>query len=245
MRTRAFAWRNFLELLRDPMTIGFGIGFPLVLLGMMHVIQQHIPVSMFAIETLAPGIAAFGLTFIALFSATLIAQDRSGSLLLRLCATPMRARDFLLGYMLPLFPMAAMQMIVCYLAAGALGLLLNFNTLISMIALLPAAVLYIAIGLLCGILLNVRQVGGICGALLTNLCAWLSGIWFDISLLGDGFARVAQVLPFANAVDAARCAVTGDFEGMVWPMLIVCGYAIVVLWIAIRIFPRRLREGKM
>lgn len=245
MRTRAFAWRNFLELLRDPMTIGFGIGFPLVLLGMMHVIQQHIPVSMFAIETLAPGIAAFGLTFIALFSATLIAQDRSGSLLLRLCATPMRARDFLLGYMLPLFPMAAMQMIVCYLAAGALGLLLNFNTLISMIALLPAAVLYIAIGLLCGILLNVRQVGGICGALLTNLCAWLSGIWFDISLLGDGFARVAQVLPFANAVDAARCAVNGDFAGMVWPMLIVCGYAIVVLWIAIRIFPRRLREGKM
>lgn len=245
MRTRAFAWRNFLELLRDPMTIGFGIGFPLVLLGMMHVIQQHIPVSMFAIETLAPGIAAFGLTFIALFSATLIAQDRSGSLLLRLCATPMRARDFLLGYMLPLFPMAAMQMIVCYLAAGALGLLLNFNTLISMIALLPAAVLYIAIGLLCGILLNVRQVGGICGALLTNLCAWLSGIWFDISLLGDGFARVAHVLPFANAVDAARCAVNGDFEGMVWPMLIVCGYAIVVLWIAIRIFPRRLREGKM
>lgn len=245
MRTRAFAWRNFLELLRDPMTIGFGIGFPLVLLGMMHVIQQHIPVSMFAIETLAPGIAAFGLTFIALFSATLIAQDRSGSLLLRLCATPMRARDFLLGYMLPLFPMAAMQMIVCYLAAGALGLLLNFNTLISMIALLPAAVLYIAIGLLCGILLNVRQVGGICGALLTNLCAWLSGIWFDISLLGDGFARVAQVLPFANAVDAARCAVNGDFAGMVWPMLIVCGYAIVVHWIAIRIFPRRLREGKM
>ena len=38
---------------------------------------------------------------------------------------------------------------------------------------LPAALLFIGLGLLCGSVLNVKQAGGICGALLTNLTAWL------------------------------------------------------------------------
>ena len=221
-RAMAFARRNARELVRDPLTVGFSLGFPLVLLALLTIIQRNIPVSMFEIDRLAPGVAAFGLTFAALFSATLIARDRASSLMLRLCAA---------------------QIAVCYAAALAAGLKLGGNAILSMLTLLPAAALYVAIGLLCGTLLNDRQVGGVCGALLTNVCAWLSGVWFDLSLLGDGFRRVAETLPFANSVTAARAALAGEPAGIGGPLLNVCLWAAGVLALAVWTFHRRLKRG--
>lgn len=242
-RAMAFARRNARELVRDPLTVGFSLGFPLVLLALLTIIQRNIPVSMFEIDRLAPGVAAFGLTFAALFSATLIARDRASSLMLRLCASPMRPGDFIAGYLAPMLPLCAAQIAVCYAAALAAGLKLGGNAILSMLTLLPAAALYVAIGLLCGTLLNDRQVGGVCGALLTNVCAWLSGIWFDLSLLGDGFRRVAETLPFANSVTAARAALAGEPAGIGGPLLNVCLWAAGVLALAVWMFHRRMKRG--
>ena len=81
MRVRAFAKRNMKELFRDPLTLFFGLGFPLALLLMMTLIQRNIPVHVFELDTLAPGMALFGLTFMALFSGLLLAKDRSSAFL--------------------------------------------------------------------------------------------------------------------------------------------------------------------
>ena len=59
-RAMAFARRNARELVRDPLTVGFSLGFPLVLLALLTIIQRNIPVSMFEIDRLAPGVAALG-----------------------------------------------------------------------------------------------------------------------------------------------------------------------------------------
>ncbi|MBQ9952125.1 MAG: ABC transporter permease [Clostridia bacterium] len=241
----AFAGRNRRELTRDPLTVIFGLGFPLTLLVLLSAIQRNIPAPMFEIETLAPGVASFGLTFIALFSAMLISRDRSRCLMMRLCASPMRASDFILGYMLPLLPIAAAQIAVCYLAAALLGFSLNLNALVSLLTLLPCAVMYISIGLMCGTLLSDKQVGGVCGAALTNVCAWLSGIWFDLELLGDGFASFAHLLPFANAVDAARLAAAGNFSAALPPLLILTGYSAALTAFAVILFHRRLKSGRI
>ena len=72
MKTLAFASRNSKEMLRDKINLMFGIGFPVVLLLLLTLIQSNIPVQMFEIAHLTPGIAVFGLAFISLFSATLI-----------------------------------------------------------------------------------------------------------------------------------------------------------------------------
>lgn len=245
MPTLAFAGRNRRELLRDPLTLAFGLGFPLVLLYLLSAIQRNVPVPLFAIDHLAPGVAAFGLTFIALFSAMLVSKDRSQSFMMRLRASPMQPSGFILGYLLPLIPMAAAQIAICYLAAIPLGLSPDANALLSLATLIPAAAMYIAIGLLCGTLLTDKQVGGVCGAVLTNVCAWLSGVWFDLSLLGDGFATFAKLLPFANSVEAARAAMTGDCAGAVRPLLIVCAYAILLLDVAIGCFHRKLKAGRL
>ena len=62
------------EILRDPINLFFGLGFPLVLLFLLSAIQASIPVSLFEIERLAPGISVFGLSFITLFTATLVSS---------------------------------------------------------------------------------------------------------------------------------------------------------------------------
>ncbi len=202
MKTLAFASRNSKEIIRDRINLAFGIGFPVVLLLLLTAIQKNVPVELFVIDHLIPGIAVFGLSFIALFSGTLIAKDRASSLMARLFASPLTARDFIFGYTLPLLPMAIIQVAVCYAVAGLLGLRMTPNILLAMIVSIPSAILFIAIGLLCGSLFNDKQVGGVCGALLTNLSAWLSGTWFDLELVGGTFKRIANLLPFSHAVNA-------------------------------------------
>ena len=102
---QAFSGRNTKEILRDPLNLAFGLGFPVVLLLLLTAIQSNIPIDLFELERLTPGIAIFGLSFVSLFSATLISKDRTTSFLMRLFASPMRASDYILGYTLPLLPM--------------------------------------------------------------------------------------------------------------------------------------------
>ncbi|MBR3504463.1 MAG: ABC transporter permease [Clostridia bacterium] len=238
MRMRAFALRTMKEIARDKLTIFFGLGFPLIVLALLSIIQSNIPVSLFKIEKLAPGVAVFGLSFIALFSGLLIARDRCTAFLMRLLASPMTAFDYIAGYLLPLLPIALLQGAVCLLAAWVWGLRPSLNTLACLGALLPAGALYAGIGMMCGSVFNDRQVGSLCGALLTNLSAWLSGIWFDVSLLGGAFNAVARVLPFMNAVEAARAAQAGDWAALPQPLLILCAWALAALGGAVALFKR-------
>ena len=225
---RVFARRCAREILRDPVNVGFGLGFPMVLLVLLSAIQSSIPVSLFEIEALTPGISVFGLSFLTLFSATLIARDRESAFLQRLYTTPLTGTDFILGYILPLLPMALGQSTVCYLAAMPLGLRLNANVLWAVLGNIPMAVFYIALGLLCGSLLGVKQVGGVCGALLTNLSAWLSGVWFDLELVGGVFAKAAALLPFRHAADMAKALYAGNSEAIVAHLVPVMLYAAVI-----------------
>ena len=97
MKMWTFAKRCAKEILRDPINLVFGLGFPLVLLVLLSAIQANIPVPIFEIDTLTPGITVFGLSFLSLFSGTLIARDRESALLQRLYTTPLTGPDFILG----------------------------------------------------------------------------------------------------------------------------------------------------
>ena len=242
MRMLTFAGRNTKELLRDPLTLCFGLGFPLVLLLMLSAIQANIPVPLFEIAHLTPGITVFGLSFMTLFSATLIAKDRGTSFLQRLYTTPLTPLDFILGYTLPLIPMAMLQSAICYLAALALGLTLTVNILYATLMIVPIALLYISLGLLFGSILTDKQVGGICGALLTNLSAWLSGTWFDLSLVGESFRKVAYALPFVHAVDMERAVLSGEFSDIFPHLVWVLGYAVLALIAAVLLFLRQMKR---
>ncbi len=242
MRMLSFANRNAKEILRDPLTLFFGLGFPLVLILLLSAIQANIPVPLFEIEHLTPGITVFGLSFMTLFSASTIAKDRASSFLARLYATPLTPTDFILGYTLPVIPIGLCQCMICYLVAIVLGLEISPTILSAILLILPVSLLYIALGLLCGSVLNEKQVGGICGALLTNLSAWLSDIWFDLDLVGGTFQKIAHALPFVHAVELERAALAGDFAGILPHLWWVLGYSAVLLILAILLFLKQMKE---
>ena len=242
MKMRAFAIRNAREILRDPMTLAFGIGFPLVLLFLLSAIQANIPVPLFEIQHLAPGITVFGLSFMTLFSATIIAKDRGSSLLQRLYTTPLTPMDFILGYTLPIIPIAVAQCIICYIAAVVLGLEVTVNILYAVVFIIPVSLLYIALGLLCGSVFNVKQVGGICGALLTNLSAWLSGVWFDLELAGGIFEKVAHALPFYHGAELEKALFAGNPEAALPHLLVVSLYALLAAAAAVWCFLGQMKK---
>lgn len=242
MRTLTFSKRNTKEILRDPINLCFGLGFPLVLIFLMSAIQANIPVPLFEIERLAPGITVFGLSFMSLFSATLISKDRSSSFFKRLYTTPMQSSDFILGYTLPIIPISMLQAAIAYIAAMILGLDFSPYILLSVVFVIPISLLYIGIGLLCGSLLTDKQVGGICGALLTNLSAWLADIWFDIEMVGGVFSGIAHALPFVHAVEMQRAVIAGNLAGIFPHAIWVLGYAAVTYIAAVIVFLRQMKK---
>ena len=242
MKMLTFAKRCAKEILRDPINLFFGLGFPVVLLFLLSAIQANIPVSLFEIDNLTPGITIFGLAFMTLFSATLIARDRETAFLQRLYTTPLTALDFILGYMLPILPIALAQTLLCYLAAIPLGLTVSIRMVYAVIGILPMAVFNISLGLLCGSLLGVKQVGGLCGALLTNLTAWLSGVWFDLELVGGAFQKIAGMLPFLHGAEMEKAIFRGNFAGAAPHILPVLVYSAAITAVAVWCFLRQMKK---
>ena len=238
----SFANRTMKEILRDPLTMAFGLGFPVILLLLLSLIQANIPVDMFELHRLTPGITVFGLSFMTLFSAQLISKDRNSSLLTRLYTTPLKATDFILGYLLPVIPLCIAQAVICYVLSLILGMQFSVNIIWAVLMILIPSFFYIALGLLCGSAMTEKQVGGICGALLTNLSAWLSGIWFDIDMLGKAVKSFANALPFIHAVELERAVLLGDFRAAFPHLIWVLAYGIVIMVIAVFVFLRQMKR---
>lgn len=237
-----FARRNLKEIIRDPLTVFFGLGFPVVVLLLLSAIQANIPVSMFELSNLTPGIAVFGLSFITLFSATLISKDRETAFLQRLYTTPLKSLDFILGYTLPILPLSIIQCIITFIVAIILGLEITVGIIYCILFIIPVSLFYIALGLLCGSVLNVKQTGGICGALLTNLSAWMSGIWFDVELVGGVFKKIADALPFIHAVELEKAVSKGEFNTIIPHLIIILAYTTVIFILAVILFLRNMKR---
>ena len=242
MRMLTFTKRCIKEILRDPINLFFGLGFPLVLLLLLSTIQKNIPVHLFEINTLTPGLTIFGLSFMTLFSATLISKDRETAFLQRLYTTPLLGFDFIAGYMLSLLPLAIGQTVICYLFAIPLGLSVSANIIYAIIGIIPMAIFNIALGLLIGSILGVKQVSGICGGLLTNLSAWLSGVWFDLKLVGGLFEKMANALPFMHAAELEKALFCGDFETARLHILPIILYSVCITVAAVICFLKQLKR---
>lgn len=244
MKCLAFADRNRKEFLRDPLTLIFGIGFPVILILLIALMKnsiQGMPDELFPMESFAPGMAVFGLSFLSLFLGTLISNDRNSSFLMRIFASPLTSADYIIGYSIWLFPISIIQSTVCFLTASFFGLSLNVNTLVAIVVLLPVAALFISMGLLLGAIFTYRQVGGI-ASIIVNISAWFSGTWFDLNLIGGTFKNICYFMPFAHAVDSVKLAISGDYNMIFQHMTWVLTYTIILFIIAIFVFKRKVRN---
>lgn len=243
MKALAFAERNRKEILRDPLTLLLGVVMPVAMLWLFSSLEGIMPLDLFTIEKLTPGMIVFSFSFITLFSGMLLGRDKTTSFLMRIFASPMKASEYLIGYAIPLLPVALFQIAVCYTAAVFLGFPVDIHALSGFGILLVISLLYIGSGLALGTYFTDRQVGGIF-AIFVNITTWLSGIWFSPSMIGGAFEQIAGLLPFVHAVDAARAAFSGQYAELAEPLFWVGGYTIIIFAAAIWGFRKKMKGSK-
>ena len=237
-RTAAFAGRCVKELLRDPLNLFFCLAFPLVLLVMFSLF--NIPADVYRVSNFAPGIIIFAYSFVSMFGGTLMAADRESSFFARLAAAPMSAKDFILGYAMPLLPLSILQSGLFLLTAMLVGLEPGWNLLLALVVMIPAALFYIGFGLLLGATMKQKQIGALFSMFVT-LSTWLSGMWFDLSLIGNWMEIIGKCLPFWYAVDAGRAVLNNNYVNLFTDILVLLAWAAVMFILAAISFRRRLK----
>lgn len=242
MRVLNFAKRNFKEIVRDPLSLIFAIILPLFLLFIFQ--QINIPSESYNIENFTPGIVIFGFSFITLFTATLVAKDRSTSLLIRLGISPMKSVDYILGYMLSIIPMILIQNILFFALALILKLPFTPYILLAILISVFISIIFISLGLIIGSLVSEKASSGI-SSIVIQLVAFTSGMYFPLELLGNGFATVCKVLPFESCVTILKAFVNANFT-LIEPrnIIVLLVYTILILVASILIFKKKMLNTK-
>lgn len=241
MRTAVFSKRNLKELLRDPLSYIFCLGFPIVMLLIMTVVNNSIPpeagMTVFRIDNLSGGIAVFGLSFVMLFAALLLSQDRTGAFLTRLYASPMKAWEFIGGYYLPIILLSVIQSVITFAASFIIAVAEDVSmnavrVLLALLSLIPTAVMFIGFGLLFGSVFNSNAAPGLC-SIIISAAGMLGGIWMDVESIGGGLRNVCLALPFYHSVRAVRSIMAGSTDNLGTDMLVVAAYTLGAVLISI------------
>ena len=250
-RILAFADRNRKEILRDPLSYIFCLAFPLVMLGVMTLVNESIPkesgMTVFRIDNLSAGVAVFGQTFVMLFTGLTVSKDRSGAFLTRMYVTPMTSGDFALGYILPMLVISMCQSALIFIVSWIISLIVGYplnaaGLICSWGTLIPSAVLFISFGLLFGTLFGEKAAPGIC-SIIISLGSFLGCIWFDADATGGAMLTICKALPFYYCTKSARSAVRPDLSFAAWggPLLIVIACAAALTCVSVLVFRARMK----
>ena len=240
MRIITFAKRNFKEIIRDPISLIFSCLLPLFLLFIFQ--QFKIPNEAYKLTNFTPSIILFSFSFITLFTATLVAKDRETSLLIRLGVSPMVSSEYIFGYMLSVLPVVVIQNILFFILAIILGLSFTINIIWTILISLLVSVFFIFLGILLGSLTTVKGSSGISSVIIQLVC-FTSGMYFDSSMVGKGFATVCEYLPFKPALNIIQGTLNNfsiDFKSII----IFIIYTVIVLITAIIIFNKKMISDK-
>ena len=238
MRTINFAKRNFKELIRDPLSLVFEIVLPLFLLFIFQ--QFDIPAQNYRLENFTPSIILFGFSFISLFTATLVAKDRTSSFLIRLGTSPMKSKDYILGYILSLLPIVLIQNILFFAVAILLGLSFSINIIFTILISMVISIFFISLGILIGSLVSEKGTGGL-GSIVVQLVCFTSGMYFPKDMIGGVFDIICKSLPFESCLSIIQGVLHNDFSNLKIIHIIVFSiYFIGVILLSIMAFKKKM-----
>lgn len=240
MRSLHLAGRNLKTIARDPLSLALTIALPALLLLVLRSLEDVD--DFFTATNLAPGIALFGFVMLMFSSAMILSRDRETALFSRLLTTPITSGAFLAAYSLPYLAIAVLQAIVVFGIAAVLGLDLVGNVILVVVVLAAMGVLYIALGMILGAVLNVAPLSGAYSAVL--LITIFAGTWFDLSNIGGPIESVQRLLPFVHALDAMRDVMIrgADFGDVAADLAWVFAYVVIAGFLAVLAFNRRMVE---
>lgn len=244
MKFAVFSGRNFKEIAREPMSLIMSILFPAVLLVVLSLLNQSIEgmAEIFEISNFTPSMVIMGLSFLGMFVGTLMAQDRHNAFLERLFSSPMKSLDYILGYSLPIIPLAILQAICCFAIAVIFGLDISINLLFSLLFLIPVSLLFIGFGLLMGTLFGSINAVNAFGTILVNATVFLSGAVFPITAIGGTFQKVCNALPFIHAVGVVQKSMSGNYSEILENLIWVLSYSVILIVPSMILFKRRMTK---
>ncbi len=237
MKALNFAQRNFKEIIRDPLSLIFSVLLPLFLLFIFQ--QFNIPNEIFNVKNFTPGIIIFSFSFITLFTATLVAKDRTTSFLTRLFVSPMKPSDYIIGYIISFLPIVLFQNILFFSVSIYLGLSFNLNIVYTILATFPISIIFIALGIFIGCITTDKSASGV-ASIIIQFVAFTSGMYFPIDLAGKFFANICNILPFAKCVDIIREILNNTYQNIDVNAIILLIYLIITVVFATLLFKRKM-----
>lgn len=239
MRFISFSKRNFKEIIRDPLSLVFCLGLPLALLIIFQ--QIKVPNEAFNIENFTAGTIVFSLAFITMFTAVLVAKDRSTSLLTRLFISPMSALEYISGYTLSVLPVVIIQCILFFGAAVIMGLDFSVRIILCSIISVLMSIMFIMLGIFIGCITNEKSSSGL-SSIIVQLVAFTSGMYFPCELLGKGFSTVCKILPFLHSTDILKNIINGTSAGFFADIMIYFAYTIIFTFFTVIIFNYKMKN---
>lgn len=237
MRILTFANRNFKEIIRDPLSIIFSIILPLFLLYIFK--QFKIPNEVYNIENFTPGIIIFSLSFITMFTSSLVAKDRSTSLTTRLEVSPMKSIDYILGYSISVLPIVLIQNILFFMTAMLLGLNFSINIIYTILVSIPISLLFISLGILIGTITTEKSSSGV-SSIVVQLVAFTSGMYFSTDMVGNTFSTICKILPFQSTLNITKSVLNNSYNNILTSTLIVVIYTIITIVLEIFLFKKKM-----
>ena len=237
MRILTFANRNFKEIIRDPLSIIFAIILPLFLLYIFE--QFKIPNEVYNIENFTPGIIIFSLSFITMFTALLVAKDRSTSLTTRLGVSPMKGIDYILGYSISVLPIVLIQSILFFITAILLGLNFSINVIYTILVSIPVSLLFISLGILIGTITTEKSSSGV-SSIVVQLVAFTSGMYFSTDMVGNTFNTICKILPFQSTLNITKSVLNNSYNNILTSILVVVIYTIITIVLEIFLFKKKM-----
>jgi ABC-2 type transport system permease protein len=225
MSSVAYTRYELLRAFRNRRYFVFALGFPLILYYVIAAPNRNTH-NFGGSGVSAPlyymvGLASFGTMMSMVSVGARIAGERQAGWTRQLRITPLSPRAYLRAKVLTSYAMAALSLILLYVAGASLGVSLAAGKWVEMTVLIAISLLpFAALGILLGHLLNVDAVGAATGTTV-SLLALLSGTWFPVT---HGFLHdVGQFLPSYWLVQAGRISLHGHGWGAM-------GWAVVIVW---------------
>ena len=243
-RIKTLTGRNIKEILRDPLSLILMILLPLFMEILFYFIFHNLT-SQFEMKYLAPGIVVFSQAFLALFTGQLISLDRASAFLTRLFVSKARPHEFILGYAAALVPVALVQSVLFFLVGGIIDpSIFGAGMIRGVLLSIVTSLFFIAVGILLGSVCGEKAIGGAASIIVIGQSI-LSGMWFPIDKLSEGFIFAMRCFPFKNATDLIQNVLNGvsDPADQFWtPLLIVLAYTAAVFIAAILCFKAKMKE---
>lgn len=236
--------RNTKEILRDPISLVFTLGLPLVMEVVFYYLF-HEMTSQFDMKYLAPGIVIFSQAFITLFIGILIANDKNTSFLTRLFVSKTKSYEFIISYALAIIPIILIQSTLFFLIGVIIDpSLLKIEIIWCILLSLITSLFFLGLGILFGTICNERSIGGV-SSIIISCQSVLSGMWFPVEGMSGGFIVVMNILPFKNATILLQNSLNGIndiYKDFIIPLIIVLSYTIVVFILSIVMFKKKMKS---